>query len=118
MTRRHDVAVVNDWAAAATELSGLCAWHRVAFVAAAVQRGAARFTDQIRRRRSDHEFFTETVDFLWAVTAGAEPTALPARSLRPAAGSAAGLTALRRSVQNEVNSRRRQMTAQARLSMA
>jgi hypothetical protein len=54
----------------------------VAFAAAVVQRGAPGFTDQIRRRRSDHEFFAETVEFFWTVAAGGEPTAIPARRQR------------------------------------
>ncbi|GAA0373270.1 hypothetical protein GCM10009541_14590 [Micromonospora gifhornensis] len=74
--------MVDDWASAAKELSGLSARHRVAFVAATVQRGAPAFTDLIRRRRADHEFFAETVGFLWAVAAGAEATAIPARRAR------------------------------------
>jgi hypothetical protein len=74
--------VADESADVVAELSRLSARHRVAFVAAAVQRAAPGFTGQIRWRRSDREFFAGTVAFLWDVAAGADPAGTPARLAR------------------------------------
>jgi hypothetical protein len=74
--------VADDVTEVAVALSRLSARHRVAFVAAAVQRAAPGFTEQIRWRRTDREFFAATVAFLWDVAAGADPAGTPARLAR------------------------------------
>ena len=74
--------MVDLWGPAATELSGMSARHRVAFAAATVQRCAPGFTGLTRWRRADHEFFAETVEFLWAMAAGGQVTGMSTRRAR------------------------------------